>query len=410
MRHRAWRLGLVVVVVSALCLCLCLLPSAAAETPHSSSSLPTYYEILESSSSSSAAELKRAYRRLALVLHPDKAASASEAGRRDAEAAFIALSAAYEVLSDAVLRPRYDYLLTQHVHVYDDHIRDWAAFDPETGSFSRQRTDTVVAGDGRFSFGGGGGRSYESARERWEREQAEEEREKRALIIALLLSLGVALLPLFFFYWRRLSEAAASRRRKEEASEKLRQEQAALVEYQHEKKKEDEARREEERSRREELRRRREEQEREEDDDDDEDGGKEPDKTGENGPSEGLAAFQGDQGTGNASGTSALPSVAAPGESVEPVEEEEDDRPRRRGAAAAGDGSPLSCDICRKKFKSQQQSAEQLLHGIQRRRCSPVGRLFVCLPLSLLPVATSHAALLCLLCQAGQSPAQQCSP
>ena len=63
-----------------------------------------YYEILEVSSEASSAEIKRAYRRLALQTHPDR-------NRNDprAEERFKKISEAYGVLSDPGKRAQYDH-------------------------------------------------------------------------------------------------------------------------------------------------------------------------------------------------------------------------------------------------------------------------------------------------------------
>lgn len=63
-----------------------------------------YYKILGISKMSSMAEIKRAYKKLALQWHPDKNVD----NRNEAEAKFREIAAAYEVLSDEDKRTRYD--------------------------------------------------------------------------------------------------------------------------------------------------------------------------------------------------------------------------------------------------------------------------------------------------------------
>lgn len=73
-----------------------------------------YYELLGVSRSATEAEMKSAYRKLALKWHPDKN---KEAG---AEARFKEINEAYEILSNKDKRAKYD----QFGH---------AAFDPSAG-------------------------------------------------------------------------------------------------------------------------------------------------------------------------------------------------------------------------------------------------------------------------------------
>jgi DnaJ-class molecular chaperone len=56
-----------------------------------------YYEMLEVTKSSSEAEIKKAYRRLALKWHPDK----NPDNQKEAEKRFKEISEAYEVLSES---------------------------------------------------------------------------------------------------------------------------------------------------------------------------------------------------------------------------------------------------------------------------------------------------------------------
>ena len=63
-----------------------------------------YYEILEVNRTASNDEIKKSYRRLALINHPDKNPNNREA----AEEKFKAIATAYEVLSDPPKRTQYD--------------------------------------------------------------------------------------------------------------------------------------------------------------------------------------------------------------------------------------------------------------------------------------------------------------
>ena len=63
----------------------------------------TYYDILGVSATASLEEIKKAYRKLAIKLHPDK-----NPGDTEVEEKFKALATAYHVLSDAELRHKYN--------------------------------------------------------------------------------------------------------------------------------------------------------------------------------------------------------------------------------------------------------------------------------------------------------------
>ena len=321
----------------ALLAALVVPPAISAADPHPSASLPTYYELLESPPTATDKELKKAYRRLALTTHPDKATSDTDRTHREDQ--FIRLSNAYEVLSSAELRPRYDYLLTQSIHVYDDRVRDWSMFDAATGEFSRQTRHTVSFGDGRFSFSS----NYADARQRWEAEQAEEARETRALLLALVGSLAVAVTPVGYYYYQQLRQRMGEKRRKAEASVRLKVGQQALAELHEERAEEEKQRKEEERRRAAELRRQRKEAEQENEDEAEEeaDGGQ-----------------QSHQGQDEAKGAATkLPSAQADEVAAE-GEEEEEEKPRKGGSSVT-----YGCELCRKKFKSEQQSVQHVTHS-----------------------------------------------
>jgi molecular chaperone DnaJ len=62
-----------------------------------------YYGVLGVAKNASAAEIKKAYRKLAQQFHPD-----ANPGNADAETRFKEISAAYDVLGDEDKRKRYD--------------------------------------------------------------------------------------------------------------------------------------------------------------------------------------------------------------------------------------------------------------------------------------------------------------
>lgn len=97
-----------------------------------------YYDILGVTKSASSAELKSAYRKLALKWHPDRN---KEAG---AEAKFKEINEAYEVLSNADKKAKYD----QFGH---------AAFDPSAGFGGGHGGQTYRKGPFTYTYSTGGG-------------------------------------------------------------------------------------------------------------------------------------------------------------------------------------------------------------------------------------------------------------
>jgi DnaJ homolog subfamily C member 9 len=66
------------------------------------------YQVLSLTSDASQDDIKKAYRKLALLYHPDKHTNSSESARRDASTKFQQVGFAYAVLSDEKKRQRYD--------------------------------------------------------------------------------------------------------------------------------------------------------------------------------------------------------------------------------------------------------------------------------------------------------------
>ncbi len=79
-----------------------------------------YYEVLGVDRNASADEIKKAFRKNAVKLHPDKSTGDEEK--------FKELNEAYEVLGDAEKRKRYDSLGANWKH--------GQVFDPRSGGFS----------------------------------------------------------------------------------------------------------------------------------------------------------------------------------------------------------------------------------------------------------------------------------
>jgi len=109
-----------------------------------------FYEVLGVAKTASAAELKSAYRKLALHYHPDRNKAA------DAAEKFKEISEAYEVLSNPEKRQTYD----QFGHAAFDPSQGFGAGNPFAGGARTYRqgpftyTYTTGGGPGGFDFGG----------------------------------------------------------------------------------------------------------------------------------------------------------------------------------------------------------------------------------------------------------------
>lgn len=118
------------------------------------------YEILGISRNASDADIKKAYKKLALKYHPDRQGGKSDAEKKDAEEKFKEISWAYSILSDPEKKQRYD-----QFGITDDQQQMGGGFDP-TEIFKH-----FMGGFGGFddddfnpfgSFFGGGGRQRQS--------------------------------------------------------------------------------------------------------------------------------------------------------------------------------------------------------------------------------------------------------
>ncbi|MBN8686393.1 MAG: DnaJ domain-containing protein, partial [Chitinophagales bacterium] len=119
-----------------------------------------YYEVLEVAKNASADEIKKSYRKKAMEYHPDR-----NPGDKAAEDKFKEAAEAYDVLSDADKRARYDRL---------GHAGMSGGAGGGYSDFSGMDMEDILrrfgfdSDDGIFGsfFGGGGGRGRASGRAR----------------------------------------------------------------------------------------------------------------------------------------------------------------------------------------------------------------------------------------------------
>src|SRR5271170_7165812 len=100
-----------------------------------------YYEILGVPRTAPADEIKKAFRKLARVYHPDVAKN-----KVTGEAKFKELNEAYEVLGDAEKRQKYDHLGANWEH--------GQPFTPPPGQGTYRRSAHFPEGESPFEFSG----------------------------------------------------------------------------------------------------------------------------------------------------------------------------------------------------------------------------------------------------------------
>ncbi|KAI1293545.1 DnaJ -like protein subfamily C member 7 [Halotydeus destructor] len=116
-----------------------------------------YYKILGVERNANDDEIKRAYKKRALVHHPDRHASATDTEKREQEKKFKEIGEAYAILSDSRKRTRYD----QGVDIdgSGEYSPGYADIDPTSifNAFFAGGNGPAGFGGHQFNFGGGGG-------------------------------------------------------------------------------------------------------------------------------------------------------------------------------------------------------------------------------------------------------------
>lgn len=120
-----------------------------------------YYEVLGVDKKASAADIKKAYRKIAIKYHPDRQGDKSDAAKKEAEEKFKEAAEAYSVLSDETKRQQYDQFGFNGPNMGD------GGFGGGFSDFDINDILNSVFGNRGFSgfsdiFGGGGSRSHGS--------------------------------------------------------------------------------------------------------------------------------------------------------------------------------------------------------------------------------------------------------
>lgn len=109
-----------------------------------------YYDLLGVEKTASEAEIKKAYRKLAMKYHPDRFSNATETEKKEAEEKFKELNEAYQVLSDTDKRSKYDRF--GHAAFENGAGEGYGGFEGFSGSGFEDIFSSFFGGSG---FGGG---------------------------------------------------------------------------------------------------------------------------------------------------------------------------------------------------------------------------------------------------------------
>lgn len=294
----------------------------------------SYYQLLQVKPDTDFGTIKKSYRKLSLLHHPDKQkADATEAEKN----MFVKLAQAYEVLSDPRLRIRYDFLLSKGLLEYDPQATNWDEFDRSRG-LPPLKKKSKEEQEAEFRF--------KDAHEQFKKIQ--EEKEEFALWTAIILAFLVALLPTVWHFWSKKQEEQEIKQKKKAAASNLKEQQELLAEFQKTQEEEERLRREEEREYQKQLKEERERVWKEQQADyqrrkaagllTEEELQQEADEEEERKQKKNKKQHKQHHDEDDEDNEQA--------EDNKDEEEEEDDKPK---------GNVYKCDLCKKKFKSEQQ-------------------------------------------------------
>jgi diphthamide biosynthesis protein 4 len=114
--------------------------------------MSNYYKILHLSQDAPQEDIKPAYRRVILALHPDKAKAKAKSKEGDtvvdvADVDIALIKSAYRTLSDPVLRAEYDEELRNGLHQWGSSSTSWNTFSGDSPTNGAPRPAEVISLD-----------------------------------------------------------------------------------------------------------------------------------------------------------------------------------------------------------------------------------------------------------------------